>query len=55
MVQGATARSAESVGLLPAEAWRKGALRGRPRTGDPLRRPQVRASQQQGRAAVGAG
>jgi len=54
VVQGATARSAEPVGLLSSEACRKGALRGRPRTGDPLRRSQVRASQQQGRAAVGA-
>lgn len=53
--QGATARSSEPIGPFPAEACRKGALCGHPRTGDPLRRPQIRASQQQDRAAVGAG
>lgn len=55
MAQGTATGSAEPVGLLPTEACGKGALRGRPRIGDPLRCPQVCASQQQGRTTVGAG
>lgn len=43
--QGATTRSAKSTGLFPAEACRKSALRGHPRFGHILCRPQVRASQ----------
>lgn len=45
MDQGATTGSAKSAGLLPAEACRESTLRGRPRSGHVLRRPQIRASQ----------
>lgn len=41
--QGATARSTESAGLLPAEACWESAVRRDPRAGDVLRRPQIRA------------
>jgi len=43
--QSATAGSAKSVGLFPAEACREGALCGHPGTGNVLRSSQVRTSQ----------
>lgn len=53
MDQGKAAGSAESVGLLSAEARRQGPLSCHRRFGYVLRRPQVRTSSQQGRTTLG--